>query len=79
MALIFLYVQEGISDILDDITNKFRFGDWRLLHLLAYNMSPIVLGEFIMELDAQMGEKHQQELPKNDSNSNIRKPLLTPI
>ena len=61
------------------MTNKFNFGDWRLLHLLAYNMTPLVLGEFIMELETQMGEKRRQELPQNDSNSNIRKPLLTPI
>ena len=29
-------------------------GDWRLLHLLAHNMNPIVFGEFVVELDTQV-------------------------
>ena len=55
------------------------FGDWRLLHMLAYNMSPMVLAEFIMELNNQMREKEDLEIPHNDSNANLRRPLLTPI
>ena len=73
------FLQEGISDILDDVTNRFMFGDWRLLHMLAYNMSPMVLAEFIMELNNQMREKEDLEIPHNDSNANLRRPLLTPI
>ena len=71
--------KEGISDILDDVTNNFQFGDWKLLHILAYNMAPIVFGEFVIELDNQFGEKVEAELPQNDSNANLRRPLLTPI
>jgi hypothetical protein len=48
---------EGLKYILDDITKQFMFGDWRLLHHLAYNMSPLVLGEFLLELDSQMAAK----------------------
>ena len=33
-------------------------GDWRLLHLLAHNMNPIVFGEFVAELDTQVSEVH---------------------
>ena len=71
--------QDGISDIFDDVTNRFMFGDWRLLHILAFNMSPLVLGEFILELNNQMREKEELEIPENDSNANLRRPLLTPI
>jgi len=71
--------KDGISDILDDVTNNFQFGDWKLLHILAYNMAPIVFGEFVIELDNQLGEKVEAELPQNDSNANLRRPLLTPI
>ena len=71
--------QDGISDILDDVTNRFMFGDWRLLHILAFNMSPLVLGEFIIELNNQLREKEELEIPENDSNANLRRPLLTPI
>ena len=58
----FSIFQDGISDILDDVTNRFKFGDWRLLHILAYNMSPLVLGEFILELNNQMREKEELEV-----------------
>ena len=71
--------QEGISDILEDVTNRFMFGDWRLLHILAYNMNPMILAEFIEELHNQMREKDDITLPRNDSNANLRRPLLTPI
>jgi len=71
--------KDGISDILDDITNNFQFGDWKLLHILAYNMTPVIFGEFVLELDTQLGEKEEAELKPNDSNANLRKPLLTPI
>ena len=63
--------QDGISDIFDDVTNRFMFGDWRLLHILAFNMSPLVLGEFILELNNQMREKEELEIPENDSNANL--------
>merc|ERR1719352_382489 len=49
--------REGAADVLDDVTHKFQMGDWRLLHLLAHNMNPIVFGEFVVELDAQMVER----------------------
>jgi len=71
--------KEGISDILEDVTNRFMFGDWRLLHILAYNMNPMILAEFIEELHNQMREKDDITLPRNDSNANLRRPLLTPI
>ena len=29
-------------------------GDWRLLHLLAHNMNPIVFAEFVIELELQV-------------------------
>jgi hypothetical protein len=31
------------------------------------------------ELSLQMAEKEDDEMPRNDSNANMRKPLLTPI
>ena len=31
----------------------FRFGDWKLLYILAFNMPPLVLGEFLVELENQ--------------------------
>ena len=34
--------------------NIFLKGDWRLLHLLAHNMNPIVFAEFVIELDNQV-------------------------
>ena len=34
--------------------NIFLQGDWRLLHLLAHNMNPIVFAEFVIELDNQV-------------------------
>ena len=76
-----MFLQEGISDILDDITARFQFGDWRLLQLLAANLAPTLLGELVVELDSQQTEHSQQrsDLPSNDSNANLRKPLLTPI
>ena len=33
-------LQEGISDILDDVTNRFMFGDWRLLQVTNHS-SPL--------------------------------------
>ena len=29
-------------------------GDWRLLHLLAHNMNPLVFAEFVIQLDLQV-------------------------
>ena len=72
--------QEGLRDIFDDVTNRFMFGDWMLLNLLAYNMSPIILSEFILELNNQIRVKDDLEITEqNDSNANLRRPLLTPI
>ena len=33
-------LQEGISDILDDVTNRFMFGDWRLLQVTNHSAPP---------------------------------------
>lgn len=73
--------QEGLKDIFDDVTNRFMFGDWMLLNLLAYNMSPIILSELILEMNTQMRDNEDLEITAehNDSNANLRRPLLTPI
>ena len=57
------------------------FGDWMLLNLLAYNMSPIILSELILEMNTQMRDNEDLEITAehNDSNANLRRPLLTPI
>ena len=39
---------------------------------------PFYLGEFVSELSLQMAEI-EDDMPRNDSNANMRKPLLTPI
>ena len=71
---------EGLKYILDDITKNFKFGDWRLLHILAYNMSPLVFGEFLLELDSQFAEKKAQEdIAANDFNAKTKTPILTTI
>ena len=71
---------KSLRYILNDITKRFKFGDWRLLHILAYNISPLVFGEFLLELDNQIAVKEAEEkLLLNDCNANNRKPLLTPI
>ena len=73
--------QEGLKDIFDDVTNRFMFGDWMLLNLLSYNMSPIILSELILEMNTQMRDNEDLEITAehNDSNANLRRPLLTPI
>ena len=52
-----------------------------LLNLLAYNMSPIILSELILEMNTQMRDNEDLEITAehNDSNANLRRPLLTPI
>merc|ERR1719180_553384 len=59
--------REGAPDVLDDVTHKFQMGDWRLLHLLAHNMNPIIFGEFVVELDAQMVERSLIDAEKRNS------------
>lgn len=73
--------EEGLKDIFEDVTNRFMFGDWMLLNLLAYNMSPIILSELILEMNTQMRDNEDLEITAehNDSNANLRRPLLTPI
>jgi len=73
--------REGAADVLDDVTHKFQMGDWRLLHLLAHNMNPIIFGEFVAELDAQMVEKSMIEAEKRNSESDVllRKQIVTKI
>ena len=44
--------------MLDHPDFYFFKGDWRLLHLLAHNMNPIVFGEFVAELDTQVSVVH---------------------
>ena len=72
--------QEGLKDIFDDVTNRFMFGDWMLLNLLSYNMSPIILSELILEMNIQMRDNEDLEITEhNDSSANLRRPLLTPV
>ena len=53
----FLKLGSGLL-ILDHPDFYFFKGDWRLLHLLAHNMNPIVFGEFVAELDTQVSVVH---------------------
>jgi hypothetical protein len=40
----------------------------------------VVAGELVSELSLQMAESESEDdMPRNDSNANMRKPLLTPI
>ena len=71
---------EGLKYILDDITKQFKFGDWRLLQILAYNISPLVFGEFLLELDSQMAVKEaQQTQMEKDLNEKLKTPDLSTI
>ena len=70
----------GLQYIIDDITKSFKFGDWRLLHILAYNMTPIVFGEFLLELDDQFAIKEVQHNSfANDKQTNRKTPTITSI
>jgi len=73
--------REGAADVLDDVTQKFQMGDWRLLHLLAHNMNPIVFGEFVAELDTQMVEKSMIDAEKRNSETDalLRQQIITKI
>ena len=44
----------GIQQSMNSISKELELGDWKLLNVLSYNMAPIVLGEFITELAAQV-------------------------
>ena len=71
---------EGLKYIVDDITKQFVFGVWRLLHILAYNISPLVFGEFLLELDSQMAVKEaQQTQMEKDLNEKLKTPDLSTI
>ena len=69
-------------------------GDWRLLHLLAHNMNPIVFAEFVIELELQVvslelnlkvfpqADKGSEALTRfatKNNNESLRKPLLTSL
>jgi len=73
----------GARRAVDHITSEFRFGDWKLLYILAFNMPPLVLGEFLVELENQaVSRREGLEAKQEDDASNVgntNKPLLTPI
>merc|ERR1719154_392828 len=65
-------INQETSVIMDDITNSFNFGDWRLLHILSLNMVPIVFTEFMLELDKQMEGEEKATAPLSDGREYIR-------
>lgn len=66
--------------VVDDLSGKLWVGDWKLIYLLAYNMPPLVLGEFLTELGHQVSQREEFiKHCEDDANINARKRLLTPI
>lgn len=49
---------------LDGMGKHFEVGDWKLLHILARNMEPLVFGEFMKELNICLEEKIQKKNSK---------------
>lgn len=62
-----------------EIAKECEIGDWKLLSLLAFNMDPMVFGEFLSELfyvlkDNQLRKKNQTNVNpiQNERRDSIR-------
>jgi len=39
------------------MSEKFQYGDWKLMYLLGINMDPVTLGEFLREVYKSLRNK----------------------
>ena len=63
---------------LDEVGLFCQMGDWRLLHMLARNLEPIVFTEFLMELHAKLRRRSDSDVTLANDEVAIRKPNAPP-